>query len=98
MKKIVAFWVVVIALTKILCSKDEILERLHAQPQPASPVTVNWVSPVAGSTISNTVTLTVNAGSTAGRISKIVWFVDDQPFATNFYTPPSPVGFAVVQK
>jgi hypothetical protein len=57
----------------------------------SNPVSVSLVSPIDGSTVSNTVTLTANASSTMGPIVRVEFYVDGALVAvgTNPIAPPS---------
>ena len=67
-----------------------------AQPVTNGPVTVELLTPVAGSTVSNTITLTARASSTAAPITKVeFWDVFNGVHTliatvTNFESVPAP--------
>lgn len=56
----------------------------------SNPVSVTWLSPVAGSTISNVITLSASAVSLAGPIHRVEYYVDGimVSVVTNKLPPP----------
>lgn len=68
---------------------------------PSNPVSVELLSPVAGSTVSNVITLSANATSLAGPIARVEFYVTDNTtgiktligIVTN--RPPSPQNLQV---
>lgn len=56
-----------------------------------NPVTVQMLTPIPNSTVSNTITLTVDASSLAGPIARVDFFVDGAKFdsVTNLETRPT---------
>lgn len=69
--------------------------RSWLSAQNTSPVTVQLVSPGAGSTVSGIVQLTATASSSAGPISKVEFYVDGKLIGTVTNKIPSPQGFNV---
>lgn len=59
------------------------------EPQVENPTTVTLLSPVAGSTVSNTITLSATASSSAAPISRVEFYMDDKLVGTiyNAQTP-----------
>ena len=58
-----------------------------------SDVSVAITSPVVGSVVSNTITLSANATSLAGKIQRVEHYIDGKLFATitNRFDPPGVV-------
>jgi hypothetical protein len=64
----------------------------------ANPVSVQMLSPLAGSTVSNTITLSASASSSAAPIWKVEFYMDDHLVGTVTNKIASPGNFQVVTK
>lgn len=84
-----------VAIDAKTVSVEESLTPLTSSSTP-SPVTVTMLSPVAGSTVSNTITLSADASSLAGPIMRVEFYVDGQLVGTVTNRPPSPTGLRTV--
>lgn len=51
-------------------------KAVNAAPVTQNGITLELLSPIAGSTVSNTITLSANASSLAGPITKVEFYVD----------------------
>lgn len=63
--------------------------------QPTNPITLTWVTPTNGQTVSGTIPLTVNASSSAGPIVRVEFYRDNQLIGVVNGQPQPTTGFKV---
>jgi hypothetical protein len=91
-------WIIVVGVLVFAVFRPSMLRNVTLLSQ-GNPVTITLDSPLAGSVVSNTITLRATAGSSVAPISRVEFYCDGKLIgivnSNNVPIPIPPTGFTV---